>query len=229
MWANEHVTSCGRQLNFISLTRPTFREYPHERKALSVSCDCDSTFIETMNPISSMKRKLFINFILLLIGLFSRGQSLNNVYIEFGGNTVYSSVNYERIKLKITSNSEGGQSIRFGSGFSPRYDTTGGIKRESGLVTSFIVGYSMFLNYSHTGTSTNFFELGGNLVYAAKGHVINKIWDLNFKDRIYPSLNIGYRHQPIDPNNIFWKIDYCPSYISSGVKHWLGTSVGYSF
>jgi hypothetical protein len=154
------------------------------------------------------------------------------MYFEAGGTGITGTFNYERTFTK-TSHGIDQRGLRFGIGLSPKYiqalDSTKKIQKAPGSALILVVGYNMHGNWGLSGQNPNQYELGINAVLSARNSIIEKIWKYDNKVRVFPSLNIGYRHQPVDSKGLVWRINYCPFYISSGIKHWIGLSFGYSF
>ena len=139
----------------------------------------------------------------------------NAVYLEFGGNAGYGSVNYERIALttkKIQLSVRAGLSTLKIKDYRDKFNPDIVIplafnvmygkdhKLETGLGTTFINTVSVGENLSPKRTSA----LHGNL-------------------------HIGYRYQKATGGLLF-RFCYTPLFdFSSSFRHWAGVSVGYAF
>lgn len=160
------------------------------------------------------------------------GQNKYTVYAESGGTGLFQTVNMEKV-IDKPSRSASLKAIRLGVGISPKYvqypALDNEVKKGKGLALVLVAGYNFFGNWGLSGVNPNHFELGINAVFVTKNSLIEKIGNYKDKFRAFPSLNIGFRHQPIDAKGILWRISYCPFYITEGVKHWLGASIGYAF
>ncbi len=172
---------------------------------------------------------VFLAFILFSNFLFAQKSSA--IFLECGGNGIIETINYERITEKASSGVDK-RGLRFGIGFSPKYkkllSPQPEIKKTSGLSFCCVLGYNVFGNWGLSGVNPSHFEFGLNMVLMTQNSAIEKIWDYKEKTRVFPSLNLGYRYQSEEKSGLMFKINYCPFFISSGLKHWVGVSVGYS-
>ena len=177
--------------------------------------------------------KITLLFLLLLCFLTKTfAQNNYTIYSETGGTGIVETINFEKV-IDKPSHSVDLRAFRFGIGISPKYyqvlDSTKQVRKDNGISYVLVVGYNLFGNWGLSGINPNHFEFGLNGVMITKNSFIEKVWEYKNKVRIFPSANIGFRHQPVDTKVIMWRVSYCPLYINSGLKHWIGASIGYSF
>jgi hypothetical protein len=178
-----------------------------------------------------LKNFLLVSLSFIILPKSILAQKSSAYFVELGGNGITETINYEKIQEKNSAGVDK-SGVRIGIGFSPKYKKASNlqseIEKEKGVAVCLVLGYNIFGNWGLSGINPNHFELGLNAVLISQNSVIEKIWKYKEKTRLFPSLNIGYRYQSEEKSGLLWKINYCPFYINSGLKHWIGISIGYS-
>ncbi len=160
-----------------------------------------------------MKKKLLSGLLFLFTTSFLYGQTpfkKNDIYIEFGGAGLFSSVNYERQFTK-----EAGLGFRVGVGF----------YTEKAFYLTIPVGINYLFalknqkSFIDAGLGMSFTRLNGDLF--GKGQQYNSDHFVNF----VPS--IGYRKH--SSNNVMWRISVTPVANKYGLVPWIGFSIGKRF
>ncbi len=158
-------------------------------------------------------RKCLLTILTFSAITVSFGQSIfkkNVMYLEAGGNGLFSSINYER---QLTT--EPGLGARVGIGF----------YSENALYLTIPVGinYLFKLKNEHA-----FIEAGIGATWARRNgelfHTSKKFEDEHFVNFI-PS--IGYRKHTV--NNVMWRISATPVANNNGLFPWIGASIGKRF
>jgi hypothetical protein len=173
-----------------------------------------------------MRTSIFLMCALFCKSAFSQKA---DVFVEGWGAALTYSVNSEFIKQTSYVNGSSFLAVRLGMGLSHKYfqDQSGGFYTK-GNTPVFIVGISSFGSWNLSGLGSNHYDLGLCIVSAGKNSFADKLAGLN-RIRIYPSANIGFRHQSAQKSSIMWKVDYCPYLLAGKFRHSAGISLGFSF
>lgn len=158
-------------------------------------------------------RKQILTAFSLCIATLSLGQSTfkqNDIYLEAGGNGLFSSVNYERQLTK-----EPGLGVRIGVGF----------YSENAFYLTIPVGINYLFklknekSFIDAGLGTSWTRIDGKLFGDSKNsngdHFVNFI----------PS--IGYRRHTT--SSVMWRISVTPVANKYGLVPWIGASIGKRF
>lgn len=159
-----------------------------------------------------MTRYILTIFTLCMVTLsFGQGNfKKNDIYLEAGGNGLFSSVNYERQLTK-----QPGLGARIGVGF----------YSENAFYLTIPVGIKYLFklksdkSFIDAGLGATWTRIDGNLFSDSKnsngGHLVNFI----------PS--IGYRRHTV--KDVMWRISVTPVANKYGLVPWLGASIGKRF
>ena len=158
-------------------------------------------------------RKPCFTFIALLIATLAFAQNTfkrNDIYLEAGGNGLWSSVNYERRLTK-----EPGLGVRIGLGFYTE--------------RAFYLTIPVSINYLFPlKNGRSFIDAGAGVTWARMdGRVFSN--DKNSNDDHFTSFvpSIGYRRHT--DKNVMWRISITPVANKDTFMPWLGFSVGKRF
>jgi hypothetical protein len=179
-----------------------------------------------------MKKKSICFFSIIICCFFSIkaiAQNHHAFYLEAGGAAITGSVNYDfRLKQKVTIGSWT-NGIRIGIGFSPKYilnTTTQFVENTKGIKLTALIGYNSFMDMSYVRAGSDI-EYGINFLYAPPNSIADRKGNAVSKNRIIPSLNIGYRHQDESKMKRMFRICYTPFFLDGKLCHWVGLSFGF--
>ncbi len=174
----------------------------------------------------------------LLITLFisytnaSIAQKHNAIFLEGAGSSLTGTLNYDfRFKDSIRDFKNYG--LRLGIGASPKYTFNPAVNlhpvSSNGTALLILVGINTYADMEYSQEVGHDLEFGINFLYAQKNSIADKIGKFKAKDRIIPSINIGYRSQAIENGGFMWRIDYTPYFLDKKIHQWGGISIGYNF
>lgn len=159
-----------------------------------------------------MKRPILIIAVLSIVFL-SYGQSTfkaNNLYLELGGNGLWTSLNYER---QLTN--EPGLGVRVGVGF----------YTENAFYLTIPVGINYLFRLKD---NRSFIDAGLGTTWAGIGKIstdpLKNAREFNFVNFV-PS--IGYRRE--SSGNLMWRVSLTPVANKFGLVPWFGISMGKRF
>lgn len=142
-------------------------------------------------------------------------ETKSSFYIEFGGNAVFTSINYD-----LTFNSDYGVRIGASPGLFLISDLNGEQSEEYNFdLTGLISAFKLFGSDSHK------FETGAGAVFGES---------ITPRDDNYPaipalSLNFGYRFITPREKGLSLRAMLTPTISKNGLIPWLGVSIGFSF
>jgi len=156
-----------------------------------------------------MKNKLFLSLLVLFAFAFQdnsnelNAQSKNAFYVEFLGNGLIFSANYD---MRLT---DGGLGARLGLGYVGGGDGS-------------IITVPVMANYL-LGNNGSYFEIGAGITYITGDTSFGD----GFDSSIIGTMSFMYRKQPVD-GGFMWKIGLTPV-IASGnfIPYWPGVGLGY--
>lgn len=166
--------------------------------------------------------------------LYGFTQSSQSVYIELGGPSLFSTINYDINFLpKEKGRNPGQYGFRLGVGISPKYRQDSfpflKTKHTNGMAMLVVAGAYYLADFSYSGAADYFIEIGPNLTYAGKNSIAEKFGDFKDKFRLIPSLDIGIRTQSQVSRSFMWRLCYTPYYLDEKLRHFGGISLGYNF
>ena len=159
-----------------------------------------------------IKNIIFLVFIITNLNL-CQAQNLskqNLIYLELGGNGLFSSLNYERQLFKNTA-----LSLRIGLGFYTE--------------KAFYLTIPMGLNYAFKLNKVNsFLDLGMGVTFARiDGRVFAQEQNENGTHFTNVIPSIAYRKH--NAQDYFWRISFTPVFNRQTVMPWVGFSIGKRF
>jgi hypothetical protein len=178
-----------------------------------------------------MKKSYYIYSIILscFFILPIQAQQHHAFYLEAGGGAITGSLNYDVRFKKNIPYSTWANGIRIGIGVSPKYivnTTSNTIISTKGTKLMALVGYNSFMDMSYVRTGSNI-EYGVNVLYAPANSIADKKGNFIPKNRIIPSLNIGFRRQDNSSMKLIYRFCYTPFFLDGKICQWAGISIGF--
>lgn len=171
------------------------------------------TVIGNKKRQSSLMKHLTLFLVTFGIVLFSYGQTTfkrNDIYVEFGGNGLFSSVNYERQLTK-----QPGLGFRLGVGF----------YSENAFYLTIPVGINYLFKLKN---NKSFIDVGIGATWTRiDGKLFGNSKNLNDNHFVNFAPSIGYRQHT--SKDIMWRISVTPIANKYGFVPWLGFSIGKRF
>ncbi len=169
------------------------------------------------------KNILLIVIFSILIASSVKAQRRKTVFVEFLGNGLTISGNFE---LRLKENSNSGSGLRAGIGGR----TVSGIDNNGNFVNVGIVTFPLGYNYL-IGEKRSSFEFGAGItpVLITGNGIINNKYFSGKSLTLTGVLNAGYRYQPLN-NGFFGKFTWTPVATNTGFyAAFFGLGLGYSF